>query len=244
MINNKNRNGNFTSSEIFNLLSVAKDGKNFGKPALEYISEKRFERNLGRSLNVEVSARPTSWGKLVETKAFELIGLEYTLCSTETIVHPYIDYWCGSPDGVKKYTVMDIKCPLTLKSFCQRVQPIYEGITGIEAMNLIRKNHKSGEQDYWQLVSNAILTKSKFGELIIFVPYKSELDSIREMAANFDGNQNKFAWINWAEDNELPFLNDEGFYKNINIINFEIPQSDIELLTEKVIQAGKLLIQK
>jgi hypothetical protein len=50
-------------------------------------------------------------------------------------------------------------------------------------------------------------------------------------------------WIAMAMDGELPFLKDGGFYKNLNIIRFEVPQVDIDLLTEKVKLAGTMLIQ-
>lgn len=237
------RNGNFTSSEIYRLLSKKKGARE------EYILECNMERNLGRALSKEESAKPLSWGKLVEARAFELLGLEYKLSSQETFTHPRIKYWAGSPDGNKfdeGKTVIDIKCPITLKSFCQLVDPLYgkpDAITGLMAMEIIRDEHKDGEKYYWQLVSNAILTDSKYAELIVYVPYKSELNAIRELANNFEGDQNKVAWINWASDEELPYLNDGGYYKNLNIIRFEVPQEDKDLLAETVLKAGKELIE-
>ena len=63
------------------------------------------------------------------------------------------------------------------------------------------------------------------------------------MASNYDGNQNKFAWINWAEDKELPYLLDGGHYKNLNIIRFEVSQEDKDRLTIAVLNASKLLIK-
>src|SRR3990172_2945044 len=111
MINNsEKRIGNFTSSEISALMSKSKDG-GFGKPALTYIEECNMERRLGRSLTDEVSARPLTWGKLVEVKAFELLGLDYKISSQETDLHPEISYWAGSSDGNKfdeGKTVFDI----------------------------------------------------------------------------------------------------------------------------------------
>lgn len=242
-MNNKiERVGNFTSSEIGALISTGKDGKSFGKPALTYIAECNMERRLWRSLSTDQSARPLSWGNLVESRAFESLGLEYVLCSNETVIHPEYNFWSGSRDGFNNDATTDIKCPITHKSFCQLVDPLYSGFVGINAMECIRNEHKEGETYYWQLVSNSILSNTKFAELIVYMPYRSELDSIREMASNFDGNQNKVAWINWATDDELPYLIDGGFYKNVNIIRFEVPQKDKELLTQKVIEAGKLLI--
>lgn len=243
MINNSARIGNFTSSEIVALTAKARDKKSFGTAALTYIEETNMERRLCRSLTDEVNARPLTWGKLLEYHVFDQLGLEYQLISNETIVHPEINYWSGSPDGETEDSVSDIKCPLTLKSFCQLVQPIYDGLTGIDAMAAIRENHKDGEKFYWQLVSNAILLKKKFAELIVYMPYLSEIPAIKMLASAVDGDKaSKHYWIAMALDDELPFLIDGGYYKNLNIIRFEVPESDKKLLTDCVLEAGKMLI--
>lgn len=246
MIKNTFRIGNFTSSEIACLTKVSKDRKSFGAPALTYVDEKNMERRLGRSLSDELNARALTWGKLLETRTFDLLGLEYSLISKETIGHPTINYWSGSPDGIKEEdTVIDIKCPITLKSFCQLVDPIYNGLTGIDAMNAIREDHKDGDKFYWQLVSNAILTGSTHAELIVYVPYLSELQEIRQMAQMVDTEMlSKHYWIAMATEGELPYLNDAGYYKNLNVIRFEVPQADKDLLTDCVTRAGEMLIER
>jgi hypothetical protein len=61
------------------------------------------------------------------------------------------------------------------------------------------------------------------------------------MAANYDGDQNKIAWINWASDDELPYLIEGGHYQNLNIIRFEVPQADKDFLTKRVIELSKFL---
>lgn len=240
MINNQHRIGNFTSSEIVALTKKGKDRKSFGAPALTYIEECKMERRLGRSLSTEVDARATSWGSLVESRVFDLLGLEYRLCSKETLVHPDFPFWAGSPDGDKTNTVPDFKCPLTLKSFCQLVDPIYEGFEGIDAMARIREEHKDGEKYYWQIVSNSCIKGYEFGELIVYMPYLEELLEIKEMARR-DGS-GKYKWIDYADINELPYLLPGGYYRNLNVIRFEIPKADKKVLTETVVVAGKLLI--
>lgn len=238
MIIQELRIGNITSSEIFRLLAVRKDS------ADNYIEECNMERRLGRALEKEENARPLSWGELVEPHAFQLLGIEYKLSSQETIQHPEIKYWAGSPDGNKfdeGKTVFDEKCPISLKSFCQLVQPLYDGLNGMDAINIIRKKHKDGEKYFWQLVSNAILTDSKFAELIVYCPYKSEIPTIRELAQ--EAGTSKYSWIYWALDNELSFLPDGGYYKNLNIIRFEIPQDDKDKLIAAVIKAKEKLIE-
>lgn len=240
MINNQPRIGAFTSSEIVALLSKDKSGKGFGKPALTYIQECNMERRLGRSLTDEVNAHPLIWGKLIEGRVFDFLGLEYTLTSTDTITHPTIPFWAGSPDGGKYQpkTVIDIKCPITLKSFCQLVDAGLAG--GIEQ---IREDHKDGDKYYWQLVSNAILTGSDRAELIVYMPYQSELADIRHLAAGVDAAlMGKHYWIAMAMDDELPFLLDGGYYKNLNVFGFDVPEADKKLLTDCVLRAGEMLI--
>ena len=242
---NQPRIGNFTSSEIAALMTKGKKKGELGKPAYTYIKEKVMERRLQRSLDTETNARPLTWGQLIEKHVFELLGLEYQLVSQESIVHPEISCWAGSPDANKfdeGKTVVDIKSPITLKSFCQLVDPLYVGKTGLETIMEIRKNHSSGEDYYWQLVSNAVLTNSKFAELIVYVPYFSELEKIRAFASEADlENPHRYYWINNAVDEELPYILDNGFYKNINVIRFEIPEEDKVALTERVIYSATVL---
>jgi hypothetical protein len=210
------------------------EGAIFGKPGITYIAEKNMERRLGRSLNTDTSSRATSWGKVVEMRVFELLGIEYQHVSTDTISHPeYGDFWSGSPDLIKEDSISEIKCPYTLKSFCQ--------FADCASIDEIREQHPDGEDYYWQVVSNAILTGKNKAELIIYCPYQKELQDIKDWVNNYDGNQTPLAWIQFATDNELPYLTEGGFYKNLNIFAFDVPQSDKDLLTARVLEAAKLL---
>lgn len=244
---NQLRVGNFTSSNIYKLMTNGKKDGTLGAPALSYIQEKRFEMQLGRSINNDNDARATAWGNLLEARAFDLLGMEYTLASQETIAHPIIQHWTGSPDGWKskdghKY-VIDIKCPATLNSFCQMVQPLYDGLTGTMLISELRESHKDMEKYYWQLISNAILTDCNKAELIVYMPYQSELELIRELAQNWPGERiHRFFWIANSQDEELPYILDEGYYKNINIIQFDIPQADKDALIERTKIAVQMLI--
>ena len=249
IILSEKRVGNFTSSEIFSLLKVAQAGFSFGAPAITYIEEKCMERRLGRSIDSEESARNLSWGSLAEVYVSQnpdLLSLEYRINLSDTSVHPEIDFWVGSEDAITDDAACDIKSPRTLKSFCQLVDCVYvHNLSGMEAMNHIRKNHKDGDKYYWQIVSNAIIHGKAFGELIVFVPYQSQLQELRELANNWDGaDQFKYMWVYNASDAELPYLKDGGLYGNITIIRFEIPKEDIEFLTMKVKAAGTLLIPR
>jgi len=233
-MNNELRYGRFTSSGIAALMTVGKDKTSFGKPALTYINDKAMERRLARSLDIETNARPLQWGKCVEAIAFNELGPEYTIISQETIVHPDYDFWSGSPDMIKHSepkTVCDIKCPYTLRSFCTLVDAYAKG--GIDE---VRSTHTDGDTYYWQLVSNAILTGCNKAELIVYMPYFASLTAIKDEAAEWG-----YQWLAFASELELPYLNEGGYYKSINILSFDIPEADMDLLREKVVKANEMI---
>lgn len=241
---NQLRNGNFTSSEIVALTKEGKASGTFGVPALTYIRQCNMERRLNRSIETEQSARPLTWGKIGEKVAFQLLGLDYTLTSDVTIQHPVFDYWVGSPDGKRMPdTIVDIKCPYTLQSFCDLVDPLYNGLTGMAAMNAIRKGHKDGDKYYWQLVSNGIITGCDKAELIVFMPQVKDLETFRSEAEMADP-RNAYSWIFFASDEELPHLVPGGIYQSINKITFDIPAEDIACLTDLVSRGGEKLIPR
>lgn len=265
-MNQEIRNGCFSSSEIVALTTVGKremtpaelagrpktgkgssaktisDSTILSQTAITYIKKKNYERRLGRSLLNASSGKPQQWGNLVEETVFGILPLSYTLNSQETLKHAqYGDFWVGSPDGFKLdagKTVVDIKCPYTHLSFCDLVAPLYEGLLGNDAMAYIRANHDEGDTYYWQLVSNAIIGGCDHAELIIYMPYLSEINDLRAIA---EGNP-ECGWVQWALD--LPYLPDNCYYKNLNIIRFDIPQEDKDFLTECVVNASKQLTER
>ena len=243
MIENEKRIGNFTSSEIVALTKNGRAKGEPGKPYFTYIDKKNKERRLGRSIDTEVSARPLSWGNLCESIVFSKLGMQYKPCSEETVMHPTFDFCAGSPDLEKyedgKLIIPDIKCPITLNSFCDFVDNFEEGIEAV------RKNHKDGEKYYWQIVNNCIIKGTNIGELIVYCPYEDELDDIREVAEQYDGpSAYQFFWLTVASNLELPFLKRGGHYQNINILQFEIPEADIDFLTIRTAMAGAKLIDR
>jgi hypothetical protein len=224
------RTGNFTSSEIWKLTTKDRSGKGFGKPALTYIDEKADEAIVGRSLSQNNGSRETAWGTFVETIAFTKLPFNYRLISKDRYKHSSIDNWSGMPDIIYQDCVGDIKCPFTIKSYMN----LYK-------INSIKSFKERADEYYWQLVSNSVLTNSTFAELIIYCPYKSELDEIREAAENFDGDQNQVAFINWATDEQLPYLPDGGLIENLKIFKFEVPEFDKKMLTDCVKTSNILL---
>lgn len=226
-------------------MSNGKAKGTIGKPFYTYIEECIMEKRIGLPLENENNSKSCVWGHLGERYVMskpEFLGIEYSQRPDEPLRHPKIDFWVGTPDFTKENTVADLKCPWTRKSFCQLVQPLYDGLTGLDAMNKIRDTHKDGDTYYYQLVSNAILTNAQFAELCVFMPYKHELDDLRQLAQQAEGSDLKrFYGLAMSDDEELPYLIEGVYYKNFNRLRFEVPQSDKELLTQRVIEAGKLL---
>ena len=132
------------------------------------------------------------------------------------------------PDSLRDGVVGDIKCPFTLLSFVDQIKA-HEA--GLEAFK------KECPDYYWQLISNAILSNRNRIEAIVFVPYLDELTAIRALAeTNPD-----LGWMKYASDEELPYLNRGGKFKNLNIFEYDVPTEDIVFLELRVKKAVKLL---
>lgn len=261
----KPSDGNFNSSEVFKLLSFGKidmtaeelkarpkEGKGsavkfkdggFGDAAITYIQECNWERKLGRTMNQETWAKPTAWGNLLESRAFDLLGGSYQRTGQDTsLVHPQHPYWTGKPDGIGykltvPYIVPDSKCPFTLGSFLK-----FADCANIDE---VVKNHPDGYKYKIQLISNACILGLDYAELVVYCPYESELLEIRALAQ--DGslesyNERTERWIMGCNPNELPYIKDGGYYKNLYRFQFEVTKEDKQLLTERVVEASKLLI--
>lgn len=220
------RVGNFTSSRIYFLMTNGKNKGELGKPALTYIEDKNYELKLGRNLQKERSARPTSWGKLVEPRVHFILDTSYILQSDVRYTHSELSRWTGAPDMLTETKVCDIKAPFSLKVYCRKAD--------IMMANDVEALKKEFPDNYWQLVSNGILTDRKVAELIIYCPYVRELIDIKESLNDYDGNPNDVAWINWAEDGELPYLIEGKYYKNLYKMEFEIPEEDKQALYDRV----------
>lgn len=227
------RTGTFSSSSIYKLVKKGRSTE-FSAPGVSYIKEKSYEIRLQRELQSGTSGRPAIWGTMVEYRAFELLPLDLRLESKQRYKHPEL-MWTGAPDIVNQRLAGDIKSPFTLKSFCELVDIIDS------KDSQVFKAEKP--EYYWQLVSNAILTGLDTALFVVYVPFQEELNLIREMAENYEGDQNKVAWIGWAQDEDLPYLVEDGMYKNINTWEFEIPQEDKDFLTERVRLAEVELIK-
>lgn len=232
------RYGNFSSSNIHKLCTSDKQG-NFGVPAKKYIKQCMYERALQRPINGEVTARETSYGKVAERVAFDLLPSDYKHIGDETrYVHPDFPYWVGVPDLIKTGCNSEVKAPTSLEKFCDKLFAISQGWETFK---------DEFPEDAWQLVSNNILlnangVKCDTVEAINFVSYYEDLPMIMNKLQELGWEEKtEFRWLKYADFKELPYLIKEGKYKNLNVAEFTIPQVDKDFLTHRVELAGKLL---
>ena len=239
-----NRFGTFSSSSIWKLMTKDRTGTGNGAPAKKYIKQVQYELNLGRPLNKEVDSIEILWGKMNELRVFQKLSMEYSLISKNRLFHPEIKYWSGAPDLINKneMVVGDIKCPYSIEMFCDK----------LKALANIKTYKEEFPEDYWQHISNSILLEKngceiKYFEAIIYMPYLSEIEEIKQYAVSdeieYSNFKNEYTRFYYAKVEELPYLLDGGHYRNINIIRWEINPADKNLLTEKIIKAGELLLK-
>lgn len=223
------RAGNFTSSEIYKLM---------GTPAVAktYIEEKNLERRFGLCLGTDVHTRDMAWGNFLEQRVLDLLPMEYQITSKTTDVHPTIPWWTGTKDLlVSGKKISEIKC-YQRKNF-----GLYTNSILTKDTEVIKKNNP---KEYWQIVSNCAIQSVLIGEAITYMPYESELPEIREMALNYAGDDRyKYAWIWDAPNENMAYLLDGGYYKNLNVLEFEVPIEDTRLLTAAVLKAAEKLIK-
>lgn len=247
------RTGCITSSEVVDLTTNGRTSGSFGAPFYNYVEECIAERFFKLKLENETDVKAFSWGKMCEVIVHDLLSTDYVMQCEETEQHPIFKEWCGTPDATKWNgkicdTITDTKCPLTRKGFYNLIKHLYnfDGLTvtkklniiGDEIIKLIRKDSKEGEKYYWQLVSNACIFNAKYAELIVFMPYYEDLETIKEYNRTLD---EPYWLVERAKEGELPYIYKESGIENLNIIRFEVPQSDKDFLESRVISAINLI---
>lgn len=236
---NSKRIGRFTSSQMSRLCASLKNGTP-SSAFRTYVEEVSLEREMQRTIKTRVKTQPMKWGNLMEVVLFNLLGLGYKMTHKMTIEHhKYPEDWSGTPDliaeGVK---IGEIKCyepkKFMLLTRCLRKESV-EAFKG------------DFPEEYWQCVSNAVLCGLKRAEIIVYMPYFSELKEIIEQVedSNFlesnglDPQDYYFLTRNDVES--LPHLPDDSPVSNVNSFEFEVPIEDIQFLTKRVIEGKKLL---
>lgn len=238
MIENEKRIGNFTSSQIYRLASSLKNGEPTSA-FYSYIEEKIYERALNRSLEMGSYSQSMAWGKFLEKRVNDNLGMEYSLISKTTFEHTKYNFWVGSPD----FIVQGIK-EAELKCYQPKNFASYATALLTEDTEIIKEKHPN---EYWQMVSNAIILGLPKAEAILYMPYEKEMDEIRELAENPEYLQ-QIGMMPWEvrfivekSNSELAVLPNNSKFPNLIKFEFEIPQKDAEFLTKRVLMAAKIL---
>ena len=235
------RTGRFTSSSIHKLIKSGR-GKNdiFSAPGLTYIQEKNIEKKLGRSLGTDPQTKPILWGALMEKIVHQTyLSDSYTLISNDYRFHPTLGkYWSGIPDMEAPGEIAEIKC-YQLKNFA-----LYSECLMQKDIVCLRENFP---QEYWQMVSNAIINNVPKATAVSYMPYKDELEEIRDAIENtgllekYEFNPWQFRYMVEDEIDYLPFIEKGGYFQNVTLFSFVVPEEDKKLLTERVKLAIELI---
>jgi len=248
------RKYSFSSSQMSRLVTYGKGARsveNTGKPFDTYVTEKYREHLLCRPITGESFARPLVWGKMMERyvmqKVFSFDDGYEDMNLIGRSKHPSIEHWTGLPDYSKDRKIVgDIKAPWTLTAFFDR----------IDSMKSIETLKKLDASEYWQLVSNSILTGFDQAELTVFVPKENQLEEIHDFVCDFDGDDELSPFqVQWVFEEirefldtgnlqSFPYIPNESKLDGLHTFRFEVPTEDKELLTERVKMASELLNQK
>jgi len=239
MIENKERIGNFTSSNIYKLCASLASGKP-SSSFFTYIEEKIFERRMKRSLEMGAYGQSMAWGKFLEKRVNDNLPFGYQMLHKTTKVHPKFNYVSGSVDFlVPEVKVAELKC-FEPKNFASYVSALMTG-----DLELIKKEHP---KEFWQMVNNSQIHKTPKMEAIVYMPYESEMEEIRELAENPE-YLSEIGMMPWevrfiAEKpiSHLAVLPNDSVFKNLNIFEFDVPLDDVIFLNKRIIEAGKLLL--
>lgn len=225
---------------MYKLMATLKSGKP-SAGYYTYIDEVAHSRLMGRPVTTEVKVRAMKWGSLMEVVLFNLLGLDYEMTHKKTIESKkYPLDWSGTPDLITPKKIGEIKAYEPKKfsslSVCLNKKDI----------GLFKQNFK---QEYWQCVSNAVLCGVKRAEIIVYMPYLSELKEIIQQIeeSNFleRNNLDPTDYYFMTRDNleSLAYLPDNSVMSNINSFEFEVPKEDIRDMVIKIVESKKLIAE-
>lgn len=154
------RCGKFTASEIHKLIGSGKKDY-FGLVAKSYINEKAAEILTLEPANQRPNTMSMEWGNSHEFEAFtkfrEQYGeVQYFGGETPTFF-PYSKYSGGSPDGLGKDFVLEIKCPFNSSEHLKHLM--------LESGDDLKD---CKPEYYWQILANMLFTGK---EKAVFVSY-------------------------------------------------------------------------
>jgi len=241
-MNNSLRAGHFTSSMVYKLINKGRSGNEFSAPGVTYINEKILEKRFQSCLDGGAHTQVLAWGNFMELTLYSILGVQYKISSKETSLHPlYGEFWSGSKDLYTENpktkvmeSIAEIKC-YQKKNFA-----LYTDCLLKKDIELLKNEFP---KEYWQIVSNAIIEGVDIGEAITYMPYVSEYEVIKEMAEDYEGADFwKYKFIRDLPVEDLPFIPNDGYYKNINKFSFIVPEEDKQLLTERILLASEYLL--
>ncbi|MCB0743035.1 MAG: gamma-glutamyltransferase [Ignavibacteriae bacterium] len=98
-MNNSNRWGKFTSSNVYKLIKEGRGKEEFSAPGLTYIQEKAIERKMQSCLDGGAHTQSLAWGNFMELMVYSILGVQYQISSKETTLHSvHGKFWSGSKD--------------------------------------------------------------------------------------------------------------------------------------------------
>lgn len=242
MNNKANRVARLTSSKI-SVLLVKGDGKyGFGKGAITYLNQKLMELDLGRGITLPVNKWEMNWGKLWEVWVHWQLGSEYELIIDRTTINPKMPWHSGSEDFQVK---IEGGCISELK--CYQLENFYKYSKCLQKQN-IQLFKELFPDEFWQIVSNSLIHKTKFGEAIAFMPTEENLIEMRQMVEETDYIEKhikddpfKYRFVVDRDLWDLPFIPSHSDFPSMTKFRFEVPIDDKILLTKKLMDANKYL---
>ena len=98
------------------------------------------------------------------------------------------------------------------------------------------------------MVNNSQVHKTPKMEAIVYMPYESEMEEIRQLAEDpeYLSAIGMMPWevrfITEKPNSQLAVLPNDSEFKNLNILEFDVPINDVIFLNKNIISAGKLLL--
>lgn len=198
-----------------------------------YVEEVAGERYLGRSSSTEVKTRPMLWGSLMEVELFSQLDMGWTMEHKNTIVHPkYGHIWSGTPDLVAKLICAEVKC-YEPKKYASFVYALLKG-----DIQYLKDNFAD---EYWQVLSNTVLTGKQYSMLMAFMPKKKELEEIIKKIDETDFLENNglkptdYYFMSKENIESLPYLPNDSKCSSLNTFKFEPPKEDVRFMEERIL---------
>lgn len=173
------RCGKFTASEIHKLMGKGRN-EYFGLVAKTYIATKAAEILTLEPANQRGPTMAMEWGLSHEfeamTKFKEKSKLEIEYFGGENpTFFPYGKYAGGSPDGMGKDFVIEIKCPFNSQEHLQHL--LLQDAEGLKDY---------APEYYWQITSNMLFSNRKQGIFISYDPRFEDQYQLKTLEINFN----------------------------------------------------------